>query len=193
MYEQKGCSLKGDLKSGLCQNNFDAAHVSLCHKLTFTECQQHVANKVRHTAFQLDCSGRHRKCEAQWRVVELCGEARTHRTSEPKVSVCNLKNAKNLQSKSVTFFSSCIGRFFSAAIKDHSWNLSRWTSACHLMSGKLKSESLWEGLKCFKVFHSKNSFYLNTRYLKRCFKGGIWNLRAFSGEIVFRAFIVKII
>ena len=42
------------------------AHVSFCHKLTFTECQQHVANKVRHTAFQLECSGRHRNCEAQW-------------------------------------------------------------------------------------------------------------------------------
>lgn len=47
------------------------------------------------------------------KLLELCGEARTHRTSEPKVSVCNLKNAKNLQSKSVTyFFSLCIGRFF---------------------------------------------------------------------------------
>ena len=38
------------------------------------------------------------------KLLELCGEARTHRTSEPKVSVCNLKNAKNLQSKSVTYF-----------------------------------------------------------------------------------------
>jgi len=35
------------------------------------------------------------------KLLELCGEARTHRTSEPKVSVCNLKNAKHLQSKSV--------------------------------------------------------------------------------------------
>lgn len=44
------------------------------------------------------------KVRSPMKLLELCGEARTHRTSEPKVSVCNLKNAKNLQSKSVTYF-----------------------------------------------------------------------------------------
>ena len=160
MYEQKKCSLKGDLKSTC----FFLPQIDI-HRVSAARGQQSEAYGLS-ARMQWQAS----KLRSPMKLLELCGEARTHRTSEPKVSVCNLKNAKHLQSKSVLCASAV---FFSAAIKDHSWNLSRWTSACHLMSGKLKSESLWEGLKCFKVFHSKKSFYLNTRYLKRCFKGGI--------------------
>ena len=84
MYEQKKCSLKGDLKSTC----FFLPQIDI-HRVSAARGQQSEAYGLS-ARMQWQAS----KLRSPMKLLELCGEARTHRTSEPKVSVCNLKNIR---------------------------------------------------------------------------------------------------